>query len=181
MRCGRILRGRAGASWYSCGRSSCSTSSTCRKVHRETRPSQPPHFRRLHLCLSHFRSPHLRNLHLCRPHLRRPHHRRSHTRRSRSAGGDHERIDELVLEYSALFDKVPEYSGLKRPKHHFLSHLALDAWRYGPPRGYWCFGFEHFNAVLKDGARRCQWKNEVVSVMRYWSLRSARKMCASRM
>ena len=54
---------------------------------------------------------------------------------------DVERIDELQLQHSALFDQVPEYNGLKRPKHHFLSHLALDVWRYGPPRGYWCFGF----------------------------------------
>ena len=55
---------------------------------------------------------------------------------------DVERIDELQLQHSALFDQVPEYNGLKRPKHHFLSHLALDVWRYGPPRGYWCFGLE---------------------------------------
>jgi hypothetical protein len=34
-------------------------------------------------------------------------------------------IDDLVLEHAALFDRVPQYSGLKRPKHHFLSHLAL--------------------------------------------------------
>ena len=49
---------------------------------------------------------------------------------------DIERIDDLVLEHSALFDAVPEYAGLKRPKHHFAQHLALDAWRFGPPRGY---------------------------------------------
>ena len=88
---------------------------------------------------------------------------------------DVEKIDDLVLQYSALFDAVPEYNGLKRPKHHFLSHLPLDVWRYGPPRGYWCFGFEHFNRFLKLGAKRAQWKNEVVSVMRYWSLWSARR------
>lgn len=86
------------------------------------------------------------------------------------------RIDALQLEHSALFDKVPQYNGLKRPKHHFLSHLPLDVWRYGPPRGYWSFGFEHFNKVLKDGARRCHWKNESVSMMRYWSLWSARRL-----
>jgi hypothetical protein len=89
------------------------------------------------------------------------------------------RLDALQLEYSALFDAVPEYNGLKRPKHHLLTHLPLDVWRYGPPRGYWCFGFEHFNSVLKAGARRCQWKNEVVSVMRYWSLWSARRVASS--
>ena len=89
--------------------------------------------------------------------------------------GDVKRLDELQLEYSELFDAVPEYNGLKRPKHHFCSHVPLDAWRYGPPRGYWCFGYEHFNSVLKSGAKRCRWKNEVVSIARYWSMWSGRK------
>ena len=79
----------------------------------------------------------------------------------------------LQLKHSALFDQVSEYSGLKRPKHHFLSHLALDTWRYGPPRGYWCFGFESFNKVIKAGSARTNWKNESVGIMQYWSMRSA--------
>ena len=81
---------------------------------------------------------------------------------------DIERIDDLVLEHSALFDAVPEYAGLKRPKHHFAQHLALDAWRFGPPRGYWCFGFEGFNKVIKRGAALSNWKDETVSIMKYW-------------
>ena len=89
---------------------------------------------------------------------------------------DVERIDVLQLKHSALFDQVPEYSGLKRPKHHFLSHLALDTWRYGPPRGYWCFGFESFNKVIKAGSARTNWKNESVGIMQYWSMRSACQM-----
>jgi hypothetical protein len=88
---------------------------------------------------------------------------------------DIERIDDLVLEHSQLFDRVPEYNGLKRPKHHFLTHLAMDIWRYGPPRGYWCFGFEGFNKVIKRGARSSNWKDPTMSVMRYWSCRSVRK------
>ena len=87
---------------------------------------------------------------------------------------DIQRIDDLVLEHSALFDSVADYAGLKRPKHHFLSHVAQDAWRFGPPRGYWCFGFEGFNKIIKAGAQRSNWKSETVSIMRYWSMRSAR-------
>jgi hypothetical protein len=49
---------------------------------------------------------------------------------------DVELVDNLVLEHSALFDAVSAYNGLKRPKHHFLSHLASDIWRFGHPRGY---------------------------------------------
>ena len=86
---------------------------------------------------------------------------------------DVERIDNLVQEHSQLFDNVAEYEGLKRPKHHFAKHVAMDAWRYGPPRGYWCFGFEGFNKVIKKGASLSNWKSETVSIMKYWSLRSA--------
>ena len=89
---------------------------------------------------------------------------------------DLELIDDLVLEHSRLFDEVPEYNGLKRPKHHFLSHLVMDIWRFGPPRGYWCFGYEGFNRVIKDGAKRSNWKNVTLSIMRYWSARSARSL-----
>ena len=87
---------------------------------------------------------------------------------------DIEAIDNLVLQHSAAFDAVPQYNGLKRPKHHFMCHLAADIWRYGPPRGYWCFGFEAFNRLIKRGAARSNWKNTTVSIMRYWSVRSAR-------
>ena len=89
---------------------------------------------------------------------------------------DIERIDTLHLEHSACFDKVPEYHGLKRPKHHFCSHVAGDVWRYGPPRGYWCFGFERFNQIIKRGAQSSNWKSTTVSVMRYWAARSARRL-----
>ena len=87
-------------------------------------------------------------------------------------------LDDMVLEHSALFDKVPEYNGLKRPKHHFLCHLALDIWRFGPPRGYWCFGFEHFNQLIKRAAQSSNWKSTTVSIMRYWSAYSARNLAA---
>ena len=90
------------------------------------------------------------------------------------AKGDIERIDDLQLEHAQLFDAVPEYFGLKRPKHHFLTHLARDAQLYGPPRGYWCFGFEAFNKVIKLGASLSNWKDASMSICEYWSLRSAR-------
>lgn len=85
-----------------------------------------------------------------------------------------EAIDDLQLAHSAAFDAVPEYNGLKRPKHHFCAHLAGDIWRYGPPRGYWCFGFEAFNKVMKAGAQLSNFRCPALSVMQYWSLRSAR-------
>ena len=93
---------------------------------------------------------------------------------------DVERLDDLQLEHSRLFDAVPEYAGLKRPKHHFMAHIGPDLWQsesqFGPPRGYWCFGFEGFNKVIKDGAKRSNWICESLSIMQYWSMRVARSV-----
>jgi hypothetical protein len=93
---------------------------------------------------------------------------------------DIKRIDDAQLAHSAAFDAVPEYAGLKRPKHHFCSHLAADVWRFGPPRGYWCFGFESFNKVIKGGAQLSNFKCAELSVMQYWSMWSARRLVKSR-
>ena len=91
-------------------------------------------------------------------------------------------LDDTIVEHSRAFDNVPEYAGLKRPKHHFLTHLATDIWNYGPCRGCWCFafGFEGFNKVLKRGAKGTNFINEVEGVMQYWSVLSARDMVARR-
>ena len=93
---------------------------------------------------------------------------------------DIELMDDLQLEYMELFDQVPEFVGLKRPKHHFLTHVAHDAWRFGPPRGYWCFGFEAFNKVIKCGAKRSNFKREPLSMMQYYANWSARNLAAKR-
>ena len=93
-----------------------------------------------------------------------------------SPHSDLERMDDLQVEHSALFDAVPEYTGLKRPKHHFATHMPVDCWRYGPARGFWCFGFESFNQVIKKGANRSNFRDDAKSVLQYWywSMRSAR-------
>ena len=93
---------------------------------------------------------------------------------------DIERLDDLQYEHATLFEAVPEYAGLARPKNHFLTHVPSDAWRYGPPRGYWCFGFESFNKVLKAGASRSNWQRESITIMRYWSLYHARLLVSER-
>ena len=89
---------------------------------------------------------------------------------------DIELVDDLQLQHSAAFDAVAEYAGLKRPKHHFCAHLARDMWLFGPPRGYWCFGYEAFNKIIKAGAQRTNWRDTTYSIMQYWSVRSARAM-----
>ena len=57
-----------------------------------------------------------------------------------------------------------------------LTHIAHDAWLYGPPRGYWTFGFESFNKVIKRGAQLGNWKDEQHAIMQYWSMWHTRCM-----
>ena len=85
-------------------------------------------------------------------------------------------FDDLILKHSEAFDLVKEYSGMKRPKHHFLTHMPTDVWMYGPPRGYWCFGFETFNQVIKRGVNRSNFKSPEVSCIRWYWRRSTHRM-----
>jgi hypothetical protein len=91
---------------------------------------------------------------------------------------DIHRLDDLQIEHTQLFRAVPEYSHLVRPKHHYQTHLPLDAWLWGPPRGFWCFGFEAYNRIIKRGATRSNWMCECESIMRYSILWSARNLVA---
>jgi hypothetical protein len=91
---------------------------------------------------------------------------------------DIKRLDDLQIEHNQLFSQVYEYRSLLRPKHHYQTHLALDAWLWGPPRGFWCFGFEAYNRIIKRGATRSNWTCECESIMRYSMLWSARNLGA---
>ena len=85
-----------------------------------------------------------------------------------------------MKEYSAIRKGAAKKDGehdkekhLTKPKHHFLDHLIIDLYRYGPPRGYWCMAFEAFNAIVKRAANNSNFKCELVSLMIYWSMKSA--------
>jgi hypothetical protein len=94
---------------------------------------------------------------------------------------DIKRVDDLVIQHSQLFDSVSAYCGFKRPKHHFMTHLAGDIYNYGPMREYWTFGFEGFNKVIKSAARRSNWRRESYDICKLWSLRAARWLHSARM
>ena len=85
-----------------------------------------------------------------------------------------------MAEYSAINKKASKDDGdddthkhLTKPKHHFLDHLVVDIYRYGPARGYWCMAFEAFNAIVKRAANKSNFKCELVSLMIHWSMKSA--------
>ena len=49
-------------------------------------------------------------------------------------------LDRGIRRHHMLFNAVPQYSALRRPKHHFTTHFANDLLNNGPLRYGWCFG-----------------------------------------
>ena len=89
---------------------------------------------------------------------------------------DIQRIDDLQFEHAVLFDQVPDWAGLQRPKHHALVHIAEDTWNFGPLRGLWCFAFENVNQIIKLGAHASNFRNEAETVLAYWGMRWTRAL-----
>lgn len=85
-------------------------------------------------------------------------------------------IDQLIRDHHELFLEVPEYAGLWKPKHHFAQHLPTDILRFGPPRHYWCMGFEAYNQLIKNLANLSNFKNVLNSVVRFWIAKSGRSL-----
>lgn len=60
---------------------------------------------------------------------------------------DADDLENLIEQHLSLFEMVPEYLDLDRPKHHFQIHLPRALLNYGPFRGFWCFPFEAYMQV----------------------------------
>ena len=67
------------------------------------------------------------------------------------------------------------------PKHHQAQHLALDAFRFGPPRGYWCFAFEALHQKVKGFARGGTYVNVGERVLSLWCRELAQILYEQRM
>ena len=65
---------------------------------------------------------------------------------------DLENLDGLIVYHDTLFLDIPQYRSLWKPKSHFLSHVPLDMYRWGPCLRYWCMRFEGENQVVKAAA-----------------------------
>ena len=46
-----------------------------------------------------------------------------------------------------------------------MTHVSIDAINYGPPRGYWCYGFEGFNRQIKRGVNRSNFRDPELSCL----------------
>jgi len=80
----------------------------------------------------------------------------------------------LAVPCFCLCSQVPEYTGLRKPKHHMAAHVVRDIELNGPPRAWWCMAFEAFNQVIKNMFKRANYKSATLSVANFWSMRSAR-------
>jgi len=56
-------------------------------------------------------------------------------------------LDKEIVDATSLFNRVPLYIGLNKPKQAFAQHYPKDIFNCGSPRGYWCMRFESRNQV----------------------------------
>ena len=68
-------------------------------------------------------------------------------------------LDIAVFEAQAAFNRVPEYEGFYKPKHHFATHASINTMQMGPMKGLWCYSFEGFHQRVKRIAEGSNFKN----------------------
>ena len=85
-------------------------------------------------------------------------------------------LDAAIAKHHRLYQKVPEYKDRMRPKHHFLTHTASDIINFGPPRLFWCFGYEAKNQEVKRAACASNFKDVIKSATKIMALQAAKSM-----
>lgn len=78
-------------------------------------------------------------------------------------------LDNLQYELHTTFFSVPEYKKFWLPKWHFVSHVASDILKFGPPRLNWCFMYEAKNQPLKRGCKRGNFRNAPRDTSQFWA------------
>ena len=90
-------------------------------------------------------------------------------------------LDELIYEYSMLFDAVREYDGCKMPKHQFQQLYPVQIQRFGPLRNLWTMRFEAWYQVGKRIAEASNFKEAEKRILEVYSLRSGRTIASGRL
>ena len=85
-------------------------------------------------------------------------------------------LDDAITKYIQLYRKVPQFKDQMRPKHHFLTHTAVDIINFGPPRFFWCFGYEAKNQEVKRAAASSNFKDVIKSASKILALQSAKSI-----
>ena len=78
------------------------------------------------------------------------------------------RLEAKIFHAQQTFDSIPEFEGLYKPKHHFLSHVCIHILRLGPMRGYWCYSFEGFHQRIKRICKNANLKNISARLVDFW-------------
>ena len=81
-------------------------------------------------------------------------------------------LEELVVRSERLLAEIPAYAHIWIPKAHWILHLALDIYRYGPSRLLQTLLMEMKNAHFKRGVRRSNFHNPVKSAAQFWAEQS---------
>ncbi len=85
-------------------------------------------------------------------------------------------LDKAIWTHLRLYQRVPQYSGRLRPKHHFLTHSAIDILNFGPPRQVWCFEYEAKNRAVKRAANASNFRDVVKSAAKTLALQAAKSI-----
>ena len=85
-------------------------------------------------------------------------------------------LDKAISTHLRLYQRVPQYSGRLRPKHHFLTHTAMDILNFGPPRQFWCFGYEAKNQAVKRAANASNFRDVVKSAAKTLAMQAAKSI-----
>lgn len=68
-------------------------------------------------------------------------------------------LESSIIHAHKLFQKIPQFSLLWLPKHHFSLHFVEDIRRFGPLRFIWCMRFEAKNQEHKAAAKLSNFHN----------------------
>jgi hypothetical protein len=85
-------------------------------------------------------------------------------------------LDDAITNFNRLYQRVPQFKGRMRPKHHFLIHTSTDIINFGPPHMYWCFAFEAKNQELKRAAAASNFKDVIKTTILTMSLKAAKSL-----
>ena len=85
-------------------------------------------------------------------------------------------LDIAIANHMSLYKLVPQYKGRLRPKHHFLTHTAVDILNFGAPRNFWCFGYEAKNQEVKQAVAASNFKNPIKSAAFTLAMQSAKSL-----
>ena len=81
-------------------------------------------------------------------------------------------LEHLVVKSEKTIARVPHLADTWIPKAHWILHIALDTYRYGPSRLLQTLLMEMKNAHFKRGARRSNLHNPVMSAAEFWAEQS---------